>query len=392
MKDILYLAWRYLAYNRIKSSILVLSIALIIFLPVGLKVVVEQSSESLTARAGATPLIIGAKRSPLELVLNTLYFESAVPGTMTYAASTRVSDYGLALGIPLYTRFRAGDHPIVGTTLDYFDVRGLSIADGRQISMLGECVLGAKAAVMMGVSAGGAVISSPESVFDIAGVYPLKMRVTGVLAPNETPDDLAVFVDVKTAWIIEGLAHGHEDLTKPEAAPRLLKQEGNTYVANASVVQYNEITAENTDAFHFHGDPVGFPITAVIAVPQDEKSATLLRGKYLGDEERVQILDPLTVMDDLLETILAVQSYVVVAVIIVGLSTTATAALVFLLSLRLRRREIATMHNIGGSRKRVLAVLACEIVAVVILGVGLAGGLTLLTARFGPALIRSLIL
>jgi len=37
-----------------------------------------------------------------------------------------------------------------------------------------------------------------------------------------TADDLAVFVDVKTTWIIEGLAHGHQDLSRPEAAAGVL--------------------------------------------------------------------------------------------------------------------------------------------------------------------------
>ncbi len=43
MSGMLYLTWRYLSYNRWKTSILVGSIMLIIYLPVGLNVVVEQS-------------------------------------------------------------------------------------------------------------------------------------------------------------------------------------------------------------------------------------------------------------------------------------------------------------------------------------------------------------
>ena len=67
MTDILYLAWRYLAYHKVKTAILVASITLIIFLPVGLNVIVDQSSEELTARAEATPLLVGAKGSPQSL-------------------------------------------------------------------------------------------------------------------------------------------------------------------------------------------------------------------------------------------------------------------------------------------------------------------------------------
>ena len=90
MKDTLYMAWQYLAHHKIKTAILVFSIALIVYLPVGLKVIVDQSAESLTARAESTPLIVGAKGSPLELALNTLYFESDTPETMSYAESSRV--------------------------------------------------------------------------------------------------------------------------------------------------------------------------------------------------------------------------------------------------------------------------------------------------------------
>ncbi len=57
MRDSLFLAWRYLAYHRIKTAILVTSITLIVFLPVGLRVLVRQSEHQLTARAEATPLI-----------------------------------------------------------------------------------------------------------------------------------------------------------------------------------------------------------------------------------------------------------------------------------------------------------------------------------------------
>ena len=39
MLDIFYLAWRYLAYHKIKSALLILSITLILFLPAGLKIV-----------------------------------------------------------------------------------------------------------------------------------------------------------------------------------------------------------------------------------------------------------------------------------------------------------------------------------------------------------------
>ena len=392
MKEALYLAWRYVAYHRVKAAILIASITLIVFLPIGLNVLVGQSADELTARAEATPLLVGAKGSPLELALNSLYFEAELPARTTHAEATRIDDSGFARAIPLYVRFKARDHPIVGTTLDYFDFRGLRVAQGRQMAVLGECVLGAQAARTLEVGPGDSIVSSPESVFDIAGVYPLKMRVVGVLGRAFTPDDRAVFVDLKTAWVIEGLGHGHQDLAQPQAAGAVLGREGNTIRANASLVQYNEITPENRDSFHFHGGVEDFPITAVVAVPADQKSGVILLGRYQADEERAQIVRPAVVIRELLDTVFTVQSFVVAGILLVSAATLATAVLVLMLSLRLRRREIETLVKIGGSRGRVAFLVASEAVIVLLAGGALAGGLTLLTHRFGAAAIRSLLL
>jgi putative ABC transport system permease protein len=392
MTDVLYLAWRYLTYHRVKTLILIATITLIVYLPVGLNVLVGQSADELTARAADTPLLVGARSSPLELVLSSLYFDADTPELTTYAQAQRIAASGLADPIPLYVRFRARNQPIVGTTLDYFDFRRLRLASGRVMAVLGECVLGAEAAERLGVGIGGSVVSSPETVFDLAGVYPLRMQVTGVLERSFTPDDLAIFVDLKTAWIIEGLVHGHQDLAAPEAATAVLDRDENRITANASVVQYTEITAENIDSFHFHGDRAIYPISAVIAVPHDEKSGVLLMGRYEGEGEAARIVRPRVVIDDLLGTVFTVQGFVVAALGLVALATLATAALVFLLSLRLRRREIETIVKIGGSRLSVGALFASETVTVLIVGGSLAATLTVLTSLFGAGAIRAFLL
>ena len=392
MSGTLYLVWRYLTYHRLKSVILIGSLGLIIYLPLGLNVLVVQSADELTARAEATPLLVGAKGSPLELVLNSLYFESEPPPPSDFAEVQRIADSGLAEAIPLHVRFRARGYPIVGTTLEYFDYRRLDVAEGRPMALLGECVLGAALPELLGAGPGDSIVSSPESVFDLAGVYPLKLNVVGVLQRSHSPDDRSIFVDVKTAWVIQGLGHGHQDLAAPEADAAILAREGDTITANASVVQYNEITPDNVDSFHFHGELSEYPVTAIIAVPPDRKSGVLLMGRYEGDGEVSQILRPAEIIDELLATILTVRSYAIAGALVLGSATLATAALVFLLSLRLRRREIETMMKIGAPKGRVAALVVAEITIVLLAGSVLAGGLTLITASYGAFLIRGVLL
>jgi putative ABC transport system permease protein len=339
----------------------------------------------------ATPLLIGAKGSPLELALNSLYFDTEAPNPLSYSEASRVRETGLAQAIPLYVRFKARGHPIVGTSLDYFEFRGLRIARGQLMQRLGDCVLGAALAKEIGSQPGDWIVSSPETVFDIAGVYPLRMRVTGVLEFANSPDDHAVFTDVKTTWIIEGLAHGHTDLSKSDATTGVLRRDGNRITANASVLQYNEITEENIGSFHFHGDMTAFPITAAIVLPPDEKSAALLRGRYQDPDEDRQIIVPTDVIASLLATVLTVQHYVTMGMILLGGATLATASMVFLLSLRLRRREIETLHKIGGEPMAVLTVCAFEVLFVLCISMVLAAVLAGLTWWVSPNLIRMIL-
>ncbi len=391
MKGVFYLAWRYLAWHRWKTAILVLAVTLVIYLPLGLQLLVQQTAVDMTARADRTPLLLGSRGSPLELVLNSLYFSTEQPPALHYGALDELRSSGLVDAIPLYVRFDSGGIPIVGTNLDYFDFRGLRIASGRSLVGLGEAVLGARAAQRLALGVGDSVVSSPQSVFDLAGVYPLKMSVVGVLEPAHNQDDDAIFVDVKTTWVIQGLGHGHQDLARPEAAAAILKKEGDRLVANASLVQYNEITPQNVDSFHFHGASEQHPLTAALPVPRDDKARVLTLGRYQSDEQ-LQMVQPRTVIDELLATIFAIQRYVLVAMVLVGAATAAVVLLVFLLSLRARQAEMATMSRLGGSRAAINSLMLAEIAIVLALSGLLATLLTLATLNWGGPLLRAVVM
>jgi putative ABC transport system permease protein len=350
MIDSFYIAWKYIRYNKIKTTTLIACITLIAFLPVALNLLLGESERQLMSRADSTPLVVGAKGSALDLMMNTLYFGDEVPELITMEASEQVGDTDLAVPIPVYVRFQTRGAPIVGTTLDYFDFRGLKVASGSSLTMLGDCVVGAAVAERLSLEPGDGLVSSPENLFDIAGIYPLKMKVVGILARSHTPDDLAVFVDLKTAWIIQGLMHGHEDVTKTKDQTVILKRTEGNVTANAKLFHYTEITEENVASFHFHGDSSNYPITAVIAVPHDDKSGTILRGRYLSGESRYQIVKSDEVIDGLLQNIFRIKNVMDAVILVVGLATVLAIVLVFALSLRLRQREIQTIFKLGCRR------------------------------------------
>ena len=391
MKGAFFLGWRYLAYHRFKTIVLLASVTLMMFLPAATRLLVADSALALTARAEQTPLLVGAKGSQLELVLNALYFHAERPPTVPYRVFDDVRNSGLAAAIPLYTRFHTRGSPIVGTNLDYFPFRNLTLADGRMMGLLGEAVIGASVARAHDVGVGGSLLSSPETVFDLAGVYPLKMNVVGVLQQSGTPDDDAVFVDVRTAWVIQGLGHGHQDLAGAGANSAVLSRDGDAITANASLVQYNEITPENVAEFHFHGDTSEFPLSAVIALPPDDKNSTLLRGRYRDEGVDEQLLVPRTVLGDLLETVFTVQNYVILGLVMLSLATVAVITLVFLLSQQLRRGEFFTLKRMGASRGFVATLVASEIGFVFLGSLVLAALMTWVVRHYATEFLLSLV-
>ena len=392
MTDSLYIAWKYLAFNKMKTATLVACITLISFLPMALQLLLNESEKQLISRAVSTHLIVGAKGSALDLVMNTIYFGDEVPELITMEASDQIMESELALPIPLYIRFKTRGNPIVGTNLDYFEFRDLKVAEGRQITILGDCIVGAKVSERLNLNPGDSLVSSPESLFDLAGIYPLKMNVVGVLEKSHTADDLAVFVDLKTTWVIQGLGHGHQDLTQLNDPTLVLKKTERNVAATAKLYHYQEITEQNIDSFHFHGDLSAYPVTAVIVVPHDTKSGTLLQGRYLRKEEVHQIVKPQEVIEGLLQNIFRIKNVLDAVISVVALATILAIVLVFALSLRLRQREIQTIFKLGCRRATVVRLVSAEIFIIVLTSGILSSAMVFLVNVYSNELVRRLVI
>ena len=358
----LYLAFSYLRYLWSRSLVLFLVSSLFIFVPVATQTLMATCERALVARGEATPLLLGSRGSQLDLTMAALYFSDERPDPVAMREVEAVWDSGLGVPIPVHTAFSSSGFRIVGTTLDYFDFREMSPARGRVLSILGDAVIGSDVAATLGKGVGDTLVSAPENLFDLDGVYPLEMPIVGVLAPTNTPDDQAIFVDVKTAWVIQGIGHGHEAVvTAADVAA------GTAALANAAVVQYQRITDDNIDSFHFHGSQDDFPVSAVIVVPNDTRSSTILKGRYLDSESLTQLIEPAGVIQGLVDRIFRIKSLLDVVTAIIAVAAVAAVGLAVFLSYRLRAREIATAVKLGAQKGMVLRLLAAETVTLVLI-------------------------
>lgn len=372
MQGSLYLAVRYLRTHLFTSATLVATISLTAFLPLSLEIMVQSARRHFRSRAESTPLVVGPKGSSLQLVLSSLYFDRRLDDVLEYREFRRISDQVLGETIPLHRRYEMGGIPIVGTTRDYFSLRRMSVAQGEHWKLPGECIVGAEIAKRRAWSPGARVSADAASAF-LLDHPPLRLHVVGVLRPTETPDDHAVFVSLSTAWILDGLGHGHA---------------ANQEHGDPNAALYTDITADNADSFHFHGDQATFPLSSVIILPKNERAGTLLQGQYLSADQTAQIVQPSRILDSLLAKVVMVRSYVLASAALLAVATTATIVLVISLSIRLRKQELETMRKIGCSRRCIAAMLTSEIL-ILLAASGVAACLmTWAAAAWGPALVR----
>lgn len=383
-----FLAWRYVTFHKAKTAILISCITLTLFLPLALNRLVGEFETRLMARAEATPLVIGAKGSRFDLALHALYFRGRAPTTLTLRDFYAARDSGFARVAPLFVRFTARGYPIAGTTLEYFEQRGLEVARGEMLSMLGDCVVGARVAADLGLNPGDKLLSDSKNVFDIAADYPLRLRVVGTLAESESPDDEAVFVDLKTAWVIQGIGHGHQEMAEPGDKNVVLERTSSHVVASAALPQFMEITPENVDSFHFHAEPDELPVTALVVWPHDEKSRTLLLGRYGSDEAGAQALRSKEVVEEMLGLVFKVKRFFDLNYALVAASTGLFLALTILLSLRLRQREMQTLFQLGCSRGTVFWLQALELLIVVAISLLAALALAAIAGASSEFLLR----
>ncbi|RFC48127.1 MAG: putative ABC transport system permease protein [Verrucomicrobia bacterium] len=386
LAGIFYLGSRHLARQRGRVVLLIGTLALSLFLPMAITVGVDAVERHLRARSAATPLLVGAPGSQLELVFNALYFNKPSVPVLPFRVSREIARETGAQVIPIHAKFQARGFRVVGTSLDYFRFRKLGLVEGNLMGRLGDCVLGSSVAQRLGLKAGDRIVSTPEQMFDIAGVYPLRMRIVGVLGPSGTADDQAVFCDVKTAWVIEGIAHGHQE-AKRQPAAAVLEADGTHIALDSSIYEFQEVTPENIGSFHFHGDPGDFPLTAAIVIAPDPKTETILMGRYQPGRAKAWMLRPGVAMEELFATVFRVRDFVVAALGVIGGCAILIMGLVFALSNRLRSDEFGYLANLGAPSATIRGLVLFEAAFVTAIGAVLATGATLLLLGALPRLL-----
>lgn len=387
----IYLAWAHIRYHAGRSALLVLIFAILGAIPLMTERLATLAEAQLLERANSTPLIYGPPGSQLDLSLSALFFEGEPRAELSMIDFETLADMGLGTPLPILRTHSARGFAIVGIDIEYLEFRQLRIAEGRPMVRLGEAVLGADVAARLGLGPGDKIQSEIREIFELAGAYPLRMTVTGVLDRVGTPDDTAIFTGLRTAWVVAGFGHGHENLATTQDESVVLSRDEGRIVANAKLTEYIEITEENASSFHSHGDPDEFPLSAILIDPNDERSAAILRGRIEDAGSARQVFRPLGVVQALLDEVFRIKSVLNMLVAAVTVATLMALGMMIWLSLKLRRREFEISHQIGGDRSAMVRLVGAELALLIGASAVLCIALLMLIEVFGADLVRALL-
>ena len=202
-----------IGYLRARWLSTLLNIALLA-LGVATIVVLLLATAQLEARmqrdAKGIDLVVGAKGSPMQIILSAIYHLDVPTGNISYKGAQELARHRMVRSvIPLalgdsYRGFR-----VVGSMPAYLDLYEAKLAAGRRWEKPLEAVIGADVAARTGLTVGASFAGAHgigDRVGDAHDSHPYK--VVGVLARSGTVLDRLVITGYASVWVVHAEHHG----------------------------------------------------------------------------------------------------------------------------------------------------------------------------------------
>jgi len=205
------IAWKNIIYKPLNTA---LCVSLLLF-GVGiislLLLIQHQMEQKFERDLQEIDLVVGAKGSPLQLVLSAIYHLDAPTGNIKLAEARKVMENPyVAQSIPLAYGDSYIGHRILGTTPDYIDKYAGELAEGRAFSKPMEATLGSNVAKKSGLKLGDTFIGTHGEVNDGLHTHDeFPYTVVGILKNSNSVLDQLVLTEVASVWQVHA-DHDHE--------------------------------------------------------------------------------------------------------------------------------------------------------------------------------------
>lgn len=349
MRAMLWLALQS-AWNRRHTLCLTLvALSLSVAMLLGVERARHAARQGFEQSIAGTDLIVGARSSPVQLLLYAVFRLGEASHDMSWTSYQRlVNDPAVDWVIPLTLGDSHQSFPVLGTTHSYFeylrygDQRPLVLASGRRFDQLFEVVIGAEVARQLGYGTGDKLaLSHGQGQDALPGHEDLPFEVVGVLARTGTPVDRTLHVSLQALEAIHLGWQGGAPLPGLSIPARF--------------VQKFDLEPKRVTA-------------ALVGLKSRAGVFRLQRTLHQYPDEALQAVLPGVALDQLWNMLGVVEQTlkgVSLLVLAMGLST--MVAIVWA-GLGERRRELAILRSVGAGRRHIVALLALEGLLLSLLG------------------------
>lgn len=197
----LAIAWRYLISRPLASGLNLLLLSLGLGSITFVLLVSTQLDQAFERDLAGIDVVVGAKGSPMQLILAGVFHIDVPGGNIPLAAVQELQKdarVGKLIPISLGDTFRG--FRIVGTTTDYVSHYAARLASGQMWTQPMQAVVGAQVATNTGLTAGNSFIGSHGLGVGGHEHGDTPYRVTGVLAPCGCVLDRLVLTATESVW------------------------------------------------------------------------------------------------------------------------------------------------------------------------------------------------
>ncbi|RYE71679.1 MAG: ABC transporter permease [Oxalobacteraceae bacterium] len=337
----------------------------------------KQLQDQFSRNIRGIDMVIGAKGSPLQLILSSIYQIDSPVGNIPLAEAERLTrNPMIKTAIPLamgdsYKSFR-----IVGTNKKYLDHFGASVAQGQLFKDDLDVVIGLRVASATGLKVGDSFASQHGLDGNGEEHGNKKYKVVGLLAPSNSVCDQLILTNVSSIWAVHnhdsanGEGHHEEEATTAGGATA------------EDLTEHHDGEEAHEDE---HGPEAGPEITSMLVKFRNPMGMMLKRG--IDNNSKLQAALPAIEVNRLFDLlgvgVQTLRGLALAIIIVAGISVFVS----LYNSLKERRYEMALMLSMGATRAQLFGMLLLE--GLVLALIGFVAGLAL--SRLGLWLLSQFV-
>lgn len=336
--NIFKLSWKYLIAKPLNTFLNILLLALGLSVITVLILMQNQFETKLAKGAEGIDLVVGAKGSPLQLVLSSVYHIDFPTGNIPVGeARSLFRNRLIKNAIPLSLGDNYQGYRIVGTNHDYLELYSADFEEGEVWEKPFEVVLGQTVAQELGLSLGDNFIGAHGMSVGSHDHDEHDYVVKGILSRGNNVLDNLIITSLESVWLAHDEEHDH-DAMEANVAPIGLPDAEENREITALLLQYRN------------------PIAA-IQLP-----------RFINSRTSMQAASPAFEINRLFELlgvgVSLIQGLAIAIIVIAGLSIFIS----LFNSMKERKYDLAIMRTLGASRGQLFFHIILEGVILTLLG------------------------